>query len=53
MEMVTNENWKFAKKHEEMFLHDVEVEAIQLLNNSELVWRFKRKINLLSWCSDH
>jgi len=40
MEMVTNEIGKFAKKHEER-LHHVNVEAIQLLDNSELVRRLK------------
>jgi len=43
MEMVTNETEKFAKKHEERLLHHVDVEAIQLLDNSELVRRLKRK----------
>jgi hypothetical protein len=38
MEIVTNENEKFAKKHEESLLHHhVNVEAIQLFDNSELV----------------
>ena len=37
MEMVTNEIGKFAKKHEERILHHFNVEAIQLLGNSELV----------------
>ena len=41
MEMVTNEIEKFAKKHEERLLHHVNVEAIQLLENSEIVrWFF-------------
>jgi len=53
MEMVTNEIEKFAKKHEARLLHHDNVEAIQLLDNSELVRRFKRKRRLLSWCSDH
>jgi len=43
MEMVTNEFGKFAKKHAERLLHHVNVEAIQLLGNSELVRRLKRK----------
>jgi hypothetical protein len=43
MEMVRNEIGKFAKKHEERFLHHVNVEAIQLLENRELVRRLKRK----------
>jgi hypothetical protein len=41
--MVMSETGKFAKKHEERLLHDVNVEAIQLLDNSELVRRLKRK----------
>ena len=51
--MVTNEIGKLAKKHEERLLHHINVEAIQLLDNSELVRRLKTKKNLLSWCSDH
>jgi len=44
MEMVANEIEKFFKKHEERFLpHHVNVEAIQLLDNSELMRRLKRK----------
>jgi len=43
MGMITNEIEKFAKKHEERLLHHVNVEAIQLLDNSELVRRLKRK----------
>ena len=42
MEMVTKEIGKVAKKHEERFLHHVNVEAIQLLENSELVRRLKK-----------
>jgi poly-D-alanine transfer protein DltD len=41
-EMVTNEICKFAKEHEERLLYHVDVEAIQLLDNSELVRRLKR-----------
>jgi len=52
MEMVTNEPEKFAKKHEDRLLDHFDVEAIRLLDNSELVRRLKRK-NLFSWCSDH
>ena len=52
MEMVTSEIGKFAKNHEERPLHYVNVEAIQLLDSSELVRRLKRKTPL-SWCSDH
>ena len=51
IEMVTNEIGKFAKKHDERLLHHVNVEAIQLLDNSELVRRLKQII--LSWCSEH
>jgi len=43
MEMVMNEIEKFAKKHEERLLHHANVEAIQPLDESELVWRLKRK----------
>ena len=42
MEMVLNEIGKFAKKHEERLLHHVNVEAIHLLDNTELVWRLKK-----------
>jgi hypothetical protein len=42
MEMVKNEIGKFARKHEEGLLHHVKVEAIQLLDNSELVRRLKK-----------
>jgi len=52
MEMVMNEIEKFAEQHEGSLLHHVKVEVIQLLDNSELVRRLKKK-NLLSWCSDH
>jgi len=43
METVTNEIGKFATKQEEWLLHQVNVEAIQLLDNSELLRRLKRK----------
>jgi hypothetical protein len=43
MGMVTREIGKFAKKQEERLHHHVNVEAIQLLDNSELVWRLRRK----------
>jgi hypothetical protein len=43
MEVVTNEIGKFAKKHEEMLIHYVNVEAIRLLDKSELVRRLKKK----------
>jgi hypothetical protein len=39
MDMVTNEFGKFAKKDDERLLHHVKIEAIQLLDNSELVRR--------------
>jgi hypothetical protein len=42
VEMVTDEIDKFAKKHEERLLHHVNVEAIQLLDSSELVRRLKK-----------
>jgi hypothetical protein len=38
LEMVTSEIGKFAKKHQERFHHHLNGEAIQLLDNSELVW---------------
>ena len=41
IEMVTNDTGKFTKKHEERLLHNVNVEAILLLANSELVRRLK------------
>jgi hypothetical protein len=44
MEMVTNEFGKFAKKHDERFLHHVNVEAIQLFENNELVRRLKKPL---------
>jgi hypothetical protein len=43
LEMVTNEIKNFAKKHEERLLHHIIVEVIQLLDNSGLVRRLKRK----------
>jgi len=43
MEMVTNKTGEFAKMHEETLLYHVNVKAIQLLDNSELVRRLKRK----------
>jgi hypothetical protein len=42
MEVVTAEIRRFARKHEERFLHHDNVEAIQLLDNSELLRRLKR-----------
>jgi hypothetical protein len=43
MEMVKNETEKFSKKYEEWLLQHINVKAIQLLDSSELVRRFKRK----------
>jgi hypothetical protein len=37
MEMVTTEIRRFARRHEERLLHHDNVEAIQLLDNSELL----------------
>jgi hypothetical protein len=42
MEMVTAEIKRFARKREERLLHHENVEAIQLLDNSELLRRLKR-----------
>jgi hypothetical protein len=42
MEMVTAEIKRFARKHEERLHHHDNVEAIQLLNNTELLRRLKR-----------
>jgi hypothetical protein len=42
MEMVTAEIQRFARKHEARLYHHVNVEAIQLLDNSELLRRLKR-----------
>jgi len=43
MEMETNETGKFVKKNKERLFHHDNVEAIQQLNNSELVRRLKQK----------
>jgi hypothetical protein len=43
MEMIMNEIGKVAKKHEKRLLHHINVEAIQLLDKSELVRRLERK----------
>jgi len=37
MEMATNEIRKFAKKNEERLFHQVNVKAIQLVDNSVLI----------------
>jgi hypothetical protein len=42
MEMVKAEIRWFARKHEERLLHHDNVEAIQLLDNSELLRGLKR-----------
>jgi len=42
MEMVTAEIKRFTRKHEERLIHQENVEAIQLLDNSELLRRLKR-----------
>jgi len=42
MEMVTTEIRRFARNHEERLLHHDNFEAIQLLDNSELLRRLKR-----------
>jgi hypothetical protein len=42
METVTAEIKRFARKHEERLLHHENVEAIHLLDNSELLRRWKR-----------
>jgi len=43
MEMFTIEIGKFTKKHEERLLHHVNIEAIQLLDNSELIQKLRKK----------
>ena len=42
MQVVKNEILTFAKKHEDRLSHHVNVEAIQLLDKSELVRRLKK-----------
>jgi hypothetical protein len=42
MNMVTNEIRNFSKKHKDRLLYYVKFEAIQLLENSELVQRLKK-----------
>jgi hypothetical protein len=42
MDTVTAEIRRYATKHEERLLHHANVEAIQLLDNSELLRRLKR-----------
>jgi len=56
--MFTNETGKFAKKHKEKLHHFDDVEAIQLLDSSELVRRLARRekpFELLKWSlkADH
>jgi hypothetical protein len=43
METITNKIGKFARKDEERLLHHVDVEAIQLFDNSELLRRLLKK----------
>ena len=50
MEKVTDGVGKFVKNHEERFFHHDDVEAIQLLDNSQLERRLKK--NRLSWCGE-
>ena len=54
MEMVTNGIRKFAKKREERLHHHVNVEAIPLLDNSELERRLKikKKERHLRWFNE-
>ena len=47
MERFTNKIGQFAKKQEERFLHHVNVEATQLLSNSELLRRLKKPFELV------
>jgi hypothetical protein len=42
IEMFTAEVRRFARKHEERLLHHDNVEAVQLLDNSELIRRLRR-----------
>ena len=52
MDMVTAEIRRYARKHEERLLHHENVEAIQLLDNSELLRRLQRT-KPLSWYLGH
>jgi hypothetical protein len=47
METIMNEIGKFVKKHEERLLHHVNVEAIELLDNSEIVRGLKKTFELV------
>jgi len=47
VEIVTNEIGNFVKNHEERLFDHINVEAIQLLDNSELVRRFKKSFDLV------
>jgi hypothetical protein len=42
IEMVTAEIRRFARKHEERLLHHDNFEAMQLLDNSEMICRLRR-----------
>jgi hypothetical protein len=43
VDFVTSEIQRFAQKHEERFHHHENTEAIQLLDNMEIVRRLQRK----------
>jgi len=51
MDMVKAEIRRFARKHEERLLHHSNVDAIHLLDNSELLRRLKwpKPFELVSW----
>jgi hypothetical protein len=51
VEKFKDETGKFAKKHGGRVLRHINIERIQLLDNSALVRRLKK--NLLSWCGEH
>jgi hypothetical protein len=43
VDFVSSEIQMFAQKHEELFHHHVNIEAIQLLDNVDIVRRLQRK----------
>jgi len=49
VDAVSSEIQRFAQKHEERLHHHENVEAIQLLDNMDIVRRLERKKNLLSY----
>ena len=49
VDVVSSEIQRFAQKHEERLHHHENVEAIQLLDNMDIVRRLERKKNLLSY----